>query len=150
VSEPIYFYSKIGAFAELSNFAPFGFEADGVYWPTMEHFFQAQKFEDADYRERIRRATTPKEARSLGRSRAIPICSNWDSIRDEVMLRGLRLKFQRPKPREILLSTGDRELIEASPFDYYWGAGKSGTGKNRLGKLLMQVRDELRELSEAK
>lgn len=40
--DPICFYSRSGAYSEFSNFAPFGFEADGVFWPTMEHYFQAQ------------------------------------------------------------------------------------------------------------
>lgn len=143
--DPICFYSRSGAYSEFSNFAPFGFEADGVFWPTMEHYFQAQKFPDAAYRERIRRAHSPRDARNLGRSRAQPIRADWGSIRDKVMLQGLRLKFANPELRSLLLSTGKRELIEHSHSDRYWGAGRDGSGKNRLGKLLMQVREEIRE-----
>lgn len=54
--EPIYFYTKTNPFFELSNFAPFGLEAEGVYWPTVEHYFQAQKFTDVGHQERIRKA----------------------------------------------------------------------------------------------
>jgi len=146
--EPLYFYTKSGPHFALSNFAPYGLEAEGCYWPTVEHFFQAQKFLDAAYRERVRKAATPKEARALGQSRAMPIRPDWDAIRDAVMLQALRLKFSRPEPRKALLETGEHPLVEASPFDHYWGAGQDGSGQNRLGVLLQQVRAELREASD--
>lgn len=142
--EPLYFYTKSGPYFELSNFAPYGLAVDGRYWPTVEHFFQAQKFLDADYQERIRKAVSPRDARSLGQSRSVPIRADWDDVREEVMLRALRLKFSHQGVRQVLLQTCDRPLVEASPFDYYWGAGQDGSGKNRLGKLLEQVRVEVR------
>ena len=144
---PICFYSKSVDHHELSNFSPFGFEEGGVRWPTVEHYFQAQKFaepEHAAYRERIRRVSSPKQAKSLGRTRAIPIRADWDSARDQVMLAALRMKFADPTMRTILLETGLRQLVEASPTDSYWGRGRSGNGTNRLGQLMMQVRAELR------
>jgi ribA/ribD-fused uncharacterized protein len=145
--DPVRFYSKVAENRELSNFALIGFEEGGLYWPTVEHYFQAQKFagpENAAYRERIRLAKTPKDAKALGRTRAITIRSDWDTARDEVMLAALRLKFASPEMRALLLDTGLRQLVEASPTDSYWGCGRSGKGKNRLGQLLMQVRAELR------
>ena len=66
MSEPLYFYTKTMPYWGLSNFSPPGFEAEGVFWPTVEHYFQAQKFEFPTIRERIRRAATPNEARLLG------------------------------------------------------------------------------------
>ena len=146
MSEPIYFYSKTEAYAELSNFAPFGFEEDGVYWPTVEHYFQAQKFPgegNAEIRERIRRAASPKQAKTLGRSRRHPIRTDWDDVRDEFMRHALRRKFERPELRALLLGTGRRPLVENSPSDSYWGAGRSCRGRNRLGELLMELRAEL-------
>jgi ribA/ribD-fused uncharacterized protein len=150
ITDPIYFYSKTTAWHELSNFAPFGFAEDGAYWPTVEHYFQAQKFpgpDNAAYREKIRKSKTPKEAKALGRTRSIAIRPDWEEVRDSIMLAALRKKFATAKLRDLLLSTGDRPLVEASPFDYYWGCGRSGRGKNRLGELLMQTRAELRALS---
>jgi ribA/ribD-fused uncharacterized protein len=47
--------------------------------------------------------------------------------------------------KAILLSTGEQEIVENAPGDYYWGCGKNGTGKNRLGHILMTVRARLRE-----
>ena len=144
MKRPIYFYSKLDDYYELSNFAPFGFEEDGVYWPTVEHYFQAQKFSDSAYRERIRNAGSPKQAKALGRSRKLPIRENWDEVREDVMLHALRLKFAHPKPRSVLLGTRQRTLVERSPYDAYWGCGRNGKGTNRLGELLMQLRGELR------
>jgi ribA/ribD-fused uncharacterized protein len=146
-AEPVRFYSKTATYHELSNFAPFGLEQEGVHWPTVEHYFQAQKFvgpEQAAYRDKIRAASTPNEAKALGRTREIPIRPDWDIARDDVMLHALRKKFALEPLRHLLLGTELRPLIEASPSDSYWGCGRSGAGRNRLGQLLMQVRAELR------
>lgn len=143
---PVYFYTRTMPFFGLSNFCPPGLEADGVYWATVEHYFQAQKFTEFAFRERIRRAATPKNARELGRSREFAIRLDWDEVRESVMLYALRHKFSKGPPRELLLSTGTRPLIEASPLDYFWGAGQNGTGLNRLGHLLEQLRSEAREI----
>jgi len=51
--------------------------------------------------------------------------------------------------RELLLGTGHRELVEASPFDHYWGCGADGSGQNRLGRLLMKIREEFRSTTGA-
>ena len=144
MANPIFFFRKNRPFSELSNFAPGPFEVDGVRWPTVEHYFQAQKFNDPDYRERIRLAHSPLEARTLGQTRKVPIRSDWESVKEVVMKQGLRLKFQNPQLRSLLLSTKARILIEDSPYDRYWGAGPDRKGKNRLGILLMEIRDEIR------
>lgn len=149
-AEPVYFYTRSMPFFELSNFCPPGLEEHGVYWPTVEHYFQAQKFSDAAFRERIRRAASPKDAREFGRSRAYPIRQDWDNVREQVMLFALRQKFSKGHVLQVLLSTGERPLIEASPLDYFWGAGQDGTGLNRLGLLLEQVRAEARDKQDKK
>jgi ribA/ribD-fused uncharacterized protein len=110
----------------------------------VEHWFQAQKFEDAAYRERVRGARSPKQAAELGRSRAFALRAGWDEARDEVMYRGVRKKFEtHPTLRELLPGTGDEELVEDAPGDYYWGRGRDGTGQNKLGQVLMRVRSGL-------
>lgn len=146
MAKPIYFFTKADPFFELSNFAPYGLEEDGVYWPTVEHYFQAQKFigpESAAYRERIRLTHSPKDAKTLGQSRTLPLRADWEQVKEGIMLHALRKKFAPPKLREILLSTKNRPLIENSPYDRYWGVGKDGSGRNRLGILLMQLRTEM-------
>ncbi|MEW6753231.1 MAG: NADAR domain-containing protein [Candidatus Latescibacterota bacterium] len=129
----------------LSNFSPPGFAADGVWWPTAEHYFQAQKFPGTAHAEAIRRAATPELARQLGQSRQQPLRADWGEVREQVMKEALRRKFGRPEARRALLATGDRPLVEAHPQDAYWGRGPEGGGLNRAGVLLMQVRAELRQ-----
>ncbi|MBN8292193.1 NADAR family protein [Rhodobacter sp. NTK016B] len=143
--DTIWFYAQTDPYAEFSNFAPYGVAMAGVYWPTVEHYFQAQKFHDARYREKIRRASTPKQAKGLGMTRDLPLRDDWDAVKDAIMLDALRVKFAtHPVPRDLLLSTGQRPIVENAPGDGYWGCGAEGTGLNRLGQLLMQVRAELR------
>ena len=144
--EAIYFYSKTADYYELSNFSPHGFQLDGAYWPTVEHYFQAQKFPaQPAYQEKIRRARSPKDAKALGRSRKVPLRPDWEEIKDEVMRRALRAKFgAHPELVALLLGTGARELVENAPSDAYWGCGRTGTGKNRLGCLLMELRAALK------
>ncbi|MDD4912641.1 MAG: NADAR family protein [Sideroxydans sp.] len=147
MTEPLYFYTKTMPYWGLSNFSPPGVEIAGKFWPTVEHYFQAQKFLAPEIQERIRQASTPKEARALGQSRTFPLRADWEQTKESVMLEALRCKFKSGAARELLLSTGNRQLIESSPFDYFWAAGQDGTGKNRLGFLLMQVRSEIMTFS---
>ena len=63
---PIQFYSTGDAYGELSNFAPYAISLSGKQWPTSEHYFQAQKFVDAQLKERVRRANTPALAGAHG------------------------------------------------------------------------------------
>ncbi|MEX3014807.1 NADAR family protein [Gymnodinialimonas hymeniacidonis] len=147
MAEPgtIYFYAQTDPYAEFSNFAPYGVEMEGVYWRTVEHYFQAMKFHDADYRERIRSASKPKDAKSLGMTRAIPLRPDWEEVKDEIMYAAVSRKFRtHAEPRALLFSTGDARIVENAPMDYYWGGGQDGTGLNRLGEILMRVRAELR------
>lgn len=143
----IFFYSihekPYGCF---SNFSRHGFDLDGFWWPTGEHYFQAAKFPDHPYAEAIRLARTPREAAEMGRQRIYPIRPDWETVKEEIMSRGVSRKFTiYCDIREILLMTGEELLVENSPLDYYWGCGADGTGKNRLGHVLMKVREFFRE-----
>lgn len=143
MGNPIYFFSSNEQYFWLSNFSPHGFEEEGLYWPTVEHYFRALKFYDRDYREKIRKAKSPRQAKALGQTRKIKIRNDWEDIKEDVMLNALRKIFQSPELCQMLFATGKRELIENSPYDKYWGCVRDGCGKNRLGRLLMKVRDEL-------
>lgn len=75
---------------------------------------------------------------------SLPLRADWERLKDDVMLRAVRRKFvANPDIREVLVSTGDELLVEASRHDYYWGSGDDGSGKNRLGQMLMRVREEI-------
>ncbi|MDX1994950.1 MAG: NADAR family protein [bacterium] len=145
----IYFYSTTDLpYGCFSNFSRHGFELDGVYWPTSEHYFQAQKFAGTHHAEEIRRAKTPKQAAEMGRDRKRPLRSDWEVVKDDVMQQAVLAKFRtHPALREILLETGDADIVENAPGDYYWGCGKDGSGQNKLGKILMKVRQLLRQES---
>ena len=138
---PIYFYAKTDPNYEFSNFSPYGIEMEGVWWDTVEHYFQAQKFENKDYQEKIRRSYEAKDAINLGRTRDVRIRTDWEEIKDSIMKTGVLKKFEtHPSLTKLLLSTKNQEIIESSPHDYYWGCGADGSGENRLGKILMEVR----------
>jgi ribA/ribD-fused uncharacterized protein len=144
----IYFYSTRDKYGEFSNFAKYGVDLDGFWWKTVEHYFQAQKFEDSEYCEKIRNAPDPKTAAVWGRSRKIPLRPDWEAVKDSIMKKAVLKKFQlHDNIREILLDTGDQEIVENSPTDYYWGCGKDRTGKNKLGQILQEVREILRNQS---
>ena len=142
----IYFYSTIDEYGCFSNFAPYGFELDGKYWRTVEHYFQAQKFAGTVYEERVRIAATPADAAFIGRRRDLLLREDWEAVKDDIMRRAVLQKFKTHATiRDMLLSTGDEELVENARNDYYWGCGQDGSGKNKLGNILMEVRATLRE-----
>ena len=146
--ERIEFYSTRGDYGCFSNFFRATIRIDGKNWATTEHYFQAQKFAGTEYMRRVRQAKTPGDAASLGRRRDFPLRRDWEQVKENVMLEALRAKFtQHPDLAEILLGTADAELIEHTARDSYWGDGGDGSGRNRLGHLLMQLRDELRAAS---
>ena len=132
-----------GDYAFLSNFyySPFMFQ--GRQYPTVEHFFQAHKAKTYEDFISVLVEPTPKGAKQVGRK--IKMREDWETVKDTIMLEGLRAKFSIKGLREKLLATGDEELIEGNHWhDTYWGVC-NGVGKNKLGKMLMQVREEIRK-----
>lgn len=144
---PIYFYStKEVPYGCFSNFAAYPFELDGMTWRTVEHYFQAQKFVGTPHVEELRQVSSPMVVARMGRSHARPLRPDWNEAKDDIMRRAVLRKFETHADlRDLLLGTGDEELIEQTTSDYYWGCGTEGTGKNMLGKILMEVRDTLRQ-----
>lgn len=140
----IRFYRVGDAYGAFSNFAPYPIVIDDLEWPTSEHFFQAQKFRNADYRERIRSKPSPMRAAELGRSRKVELRRDWEKVKDDVMRRAVWEKFtQHDELKEMLLATGDALLVERTRNDSYWGNGGDGKGRNMLGKILMETRAKL-------
>jgi len=144
----IYFYSvREVPYGCFSNFSTHGVELDDHWWPTSEHYFQAQKFvsTDPDWATKIRTAKSPKEAAKMGRDRRHPLCQDWEQVKDKIMHRAVLKKFQTHEDiQAILLATDNKPIVENAPGDYYWGCGKDGSGKNRLGEILIAVRETLR------
>jgi N-glycosidase YbiA len=140
----IYFYSTQQDYFEFSNFSQHGFTIKGKYWPTVEHYFQAQKFPGHPLAERIRTASNPMQAKKLGRTRSVPLRPDWEKVKDDIMREAVLAKFTTHDDiKQRLLSTGKEKLVENAPRDYYWGCGSNGNGKNRLGLILMETREQL-------
>lgn len=141
----IYFYKISDEYGCFSNFAHYGFELDGKWWQTSEHYFQAQKFWGTKYEEQIRLLDNPMKAAEMGRSRSLPLREDWEQVKDEVMRKAVFAKFsQNNELKNILLNTGSEYIVENTSNDYYWGCGTNGSGKNMLGVILMEIRDKLR------
>lgn len=150
----IYFYKAWEPYGCFSNFSLHGINIEGTYWSTVEHYYQAQKFvgsTDAMIIPLIHAAETPEKAAALGRCTTRKLRCDWEVVKTQVMRLAVLKKFlTHGDIREILLSTGDQLLVENSPKDYFWGCGVDKTGQNHLGKILMSVREELRNLAALK
>ena len=132
-----------GKWAFLSNFYWNEIEHEGIVYPTNEHFFQAMKTLDNNERRAIANCLTPGRAKRMGRR--VALRSDWESVKEDVMLEGLCLKFADEQLANWLLETGDEELVEGNDWsDTFWGVC-DGVGENKLGKLLMRVRDMIKE-----
>jgi len=132
-----------GPYRWLSNFEMVEVTMpDGITYPSTEHAFQAHKILDLKARRNIAALPSPREAKKLGRH--LKLREDWEEVKFDVMLTALRLKFKYPHLREKLLATGRSQLVEGNTWgDRVWGVC-DGEGENHLGRLLMQVRDELR------
>lgn len=121
---------------------------------------------DQEYKEIIRTSKTPYQAKLLG-CQQIDVHTNlkwrldlnkiieafsplakmrpcWEEIKEDIMYEGLKAKFtQRKDLGQLLKSTKEKQLVEASPYDSYWGIGRNKRGRNRLGCLLMKLRKDL-------
>ncbi len=140
-----------GEYRFLSNFWPSQFQGKLPFnntvhvFKTVEHFYQAAKAMYLADALKVVYATTPGRAKRFGGK--IVLRPDWDSIKDEVMLMAVRAKFFSNKElADALLATGDAYLEETNTWgDTYWGVC-NGKGLNKLGLILMQVRDELRRM----
>jgi ribA/ribD-fused uncharacterized protein len=143
-SPEIRFYAPHAPYFEFTNFSDHRVRIDGEDWPTTEHYFQAAKFSDPVLRTRIRGCPTPRAALDLARELRRHVRPDWMAQRVEVMRAAVKAKFtQHADLADLLLSTGDALLVEASPRDSFWGAGPHGSGANMLGVLLMELRATL-------
>lgn len=145
MSDVINFYSVSADYGCFSNFAAYPIRLGGKTWPTSEHYFQAQKFEDDVHQEAIRQTPSPMIAARMGRDRKRPLRPDWETVKIAIMREVVRAKFtQHDDIRDILLSTGEAKLVEHTKNDAYWGDGGDGSGQNMLGRILMEVREEFR------
>lgn len=139
----ILFYEN--EFYPLSNFSSFQLEWRGEIWMTSEHAYHSERFEDEALKDEIRKARSAHDAMKFAYANKDKQKPDWDKIKLGVMKEILRAKVnQHPYVRKKLLETSDRELIEDSWRDDFWGWGPNKDGANHLGKLWMEVREEVR------
>lgn len=142
-----------GRYGFLSNFYPCEIEHQGIIYPSVEHFYVAMKCNNSqlingnqytmlDFREMISKIPYPGMVKKLGSK--ISIRKDWNEKKLEFMNWAIREKFKDEKLAQLLLETGDEELVEGNTWnDTFWGVC-NGSGQNHLGKILMKVRNELR------
>lgn len=148
MSKTVKFFGPYNANGQLSNFYPSEIKMeDKKIYPTVEHYYQSMKFVGSNdaFAEKVRQASTPALAKKMGGTREVKLRFDWEEKKLGIMREALLAKFiQHSFLKEFLLSTQSKHLIENSPYDSYWGAGKSGKGQNQMGILLMELRENLK------
>lgn len=143
----IYFYKVDAPYGCFSNFSPHSIDLDGKKWATVEHYYQAHKFEGTKFEylmAEIQAALTPELAAKIGRDPAHQPRTDWDLCKCEIMYRAIWQKFSvHHNIQQVLLDTLNVEIVEDSPVDYFWGCGIDRSGQNQLGRILMRVRSQL-------
>ena len=139
---PICFYSEHMPTSWLGNYSQTPIMVDGEKWNTVEHYFQAQKFDSTTYQNKIKSIPNPDGAKKFAWSIQSFEKKNWSDIKINIMKKGVEAKFKQYKNlSSSLRKTQNRELIERTNKDYFWGKSLSGTGLNKMGEILMELRD---------
>lgn len=145
--EDIRFYKVNERYGEFSSFYPSSILLLNEVWATVEHYFQARKFDDPKVWDRIKAMKSPMDAANEGRNRSNILRPDWESVKDGIMYKAVKAKFlQHPNLKRVLLETGSSQITEHTANDDYWADGGNGSGRNVLGNTLMRVRGELREI----
>lgn len=137
----VYFYEQ--EFYVLSNFSSFRVYIDGIDFDTAEHAYHWYKFLSPSLvKLDILRARSAHQAFKIARENASKVRPDWDSIKIPIMRNILRTKYEQHEyVRRKLHETGNRILVEDSWRDDFWGIGENKDGKNMLGRLWMEIRD---------
>lgn len=142
----IYFYKEFGDLGYLANYSNHSFTVDGISYKTVEHYYQAMKYDNKEIRDRIIKAETPKEASNIGRDRNNIRIKDFKKIKNEVMYKGILEKFRQNRDIAYkLIETRNQGIAEATIDEYYWGIGKDNSGKNNIGKILKRVRKAIKK-----
>lgn len=129
----------------LSNFYEAPVTYNGITYRNNEAAFQAQKVSDLEKQKEFSNLN-PSEAKKKGRHVKLRKDVDWDSVKTGFMYEIVRAKFEQNEDlKRKLLATGNEYLEEGNTWgDRIWGT-VNGVGENRLGKILMRIREELRE-----
>ena len=142
----IEFYKEFGELGYLANYSNHGFTKNGIFYKTVEHYYQSEKFDDPEIKNRIINADTPKEASNIGRDRNLTRIDDFKSIKNQVMFDGILEKFRQHRDIAYrLIETRNKMIAEATVDEYYWGIGKDKSGKNVIGDILVKVRERIKK-----
>jgi N-glycosidase YbiA len=145
----IYFYKADQPYGCFSNFSLHPIYLAGTHWLTVEHYYQSRKFVGTQFTDlipKIKSANTPEAAAAIGRRPIYAPHSQWREQKCGVMYTAVRQKFWTHHDLQVvLLNTGNQEIVEDSPVDYFWGCGRDRSGANHLGRILMQIRAEIQQ-----
>src|SRR5690554_1117659 len=144
----IHFYHSDQVWGEFSNFSAHPVFLKNIIWSTVEHYYQAQKFQGSSLEDEIHSAESPMQAKEIAiLNKERYDNDKWHELKEGVMLDALKAKFsQHPQLARKLKSTENRPIYEHTKNDHYWGDGGDGSGRNRLGELIMLVRESLKKL----
>ena len=135
----IFFGKYNGALDCFSAFNPAKFFLEDVWWPSVEHYYQAHKVLDEKIKEQIRNCETPEQAKKI--ASIYYTRPDWLDIKVDIMYQAFKAMFeQNPKFKAVLLSTGNKNLHQDDPADFFWGY----RGKDKFGQILTRIRTELR------
>lgn len=130
----------------FGTYSDHGFELEERFWPTVEHYYQAMKFADFEYQEKIRNSKSPAIANELGHDTKQKRLKDWKKNRMLMMIRAFYTKCKAYSHiAERLMDTENDMLMENSQYDYYWGCGRDRLGHNTYGKVLINIRKKLQE-----
>ncbi len=134
-----------GGWKCFSNFSSYEVDIWGRKFKTSEHAYQYKKFEhDEEVREKIFSSSSAYDSKILSQEFKDRQALDWESKRVDVMEEIVRAKLaQHPHILKKLKETGDKEIIENSPDDYFWGWGADHSGQNIHGKIWMKLREEV-------
>ena len=142
----IEFYKEFGDLGYLASYSNHGFYIDDVFYKTVEHYYQAKKFDNKEIINKILNCDTPKEASIIGRDRKNTRIDNFKDIKLSVMYKGVLEKFrQNSDIRAKLIETRNQKIKEMTVKESYWGVGPEKDGENHMGKILMKVRRQLKK-----
>lgn len=130
----------------LNNFSAHAVKYKGVLYQSAEHAYQCQKFNDKRIKKLVKKASSPLLAKEIANKNKDKFRADWHQIKVNILKEIVWAKIgQHDEVRKVLLDTVNKELIENSPIDSFWGWGKDHKGENQMGKILMDLRNKLRK-----
>ena len=134
-----------GIYTWLSNMVPVKIIYEGIEYPSVEHAYMSAKSSDMAWKSRCADTQiSPKQIKQ--ESKSIRLRDEWEDMKIDVMKECLEQKYQQEPFKTLLLGTGETHIQEGNWWgDFFWGVDiKTGKGENNLGKLIMKIRNDLK------